>query len=78
MTFCPTTGRSQFLNYATGSTVMPPLGLTKINITISDDDAVYAATCVNSIKVPNFDNVDYITFKSIMDSIISKNDFTSM
>ena len=40
-------------------------------------DAVYAATCVNAIKIPNFDKGDS-TFKALLDSDIERDNFTSM
>lgn len=72
------TGRSKFLKYATGSAVIPPLGLKKIKVRIVDGDGMYAATCVNALKIPNFDEEHYETFKVVMDSIISSDVFTSM
>ena len=71
-------GRSKFLKYATGSAVIPPLGLKKIKVRIVDGDGVYAATCVNALKIPNFDQESYSTFKVVMDGIITSDDFTSM
>ena len=32
---------------------------------------MYAATCVNDLKIPNFDEEHYETLKVVMDSIIS-------
>ncbi|MCG8625780.1 MAG: HECT domain-containing protein [Proteobacteria bacterium] len=64
--------------YATGSAQIPPMGLKKVKVRVSNDDAVYAATCVNSVKIPNFDNQQYDTFKAVMDSIITVDTFTSM
>ena len=57
--------------YATGSAQIPPMGLKKVKVRVSNDDAVYAATRVNSVKIPNFDNQQYDTFKAVMDSIIT-------
>ena len=58
--------------------VVSPLGMQKIKITISRDDAVYAAMCVNMVSLPNFDNQDYNVFKSVMNGVIVKEDFTLM
>ena len=91
--YCPdnigTVGQSAFLctinfnerrltPFATGTGKIPPLGMPKINITISRDDTVYASTCVNTVSLPNFENADYDTLKVVMDGIIIKDDFTSM
>ena len=35
--------------YSSGSSVLPPLGLTKVKVHITND-AIYAATSVNAIK----------------------------
>lgn len=64
--------------YATGSTVTLPLGLKKVKVRITNEDGVYAAICVNSMKIPNLDSESYETFKAIMDSIIAQDTFTSM
>ena len=71
-------GREKFLMYATGSARIPPMGLKKVKVRVTNDDAVYAATCVNSVKIPNFDNEQYDTFKAVMNSIIAVDTFTSM
>ena len=79
--FLITAGRSDFLKYATGTGVVPPIGLRKVKIIISaSEDAVHAATCINTISIPNFDDLDYDAFKTIMNSviIIISEDFTSM
>ena len=72
-------GRTDFLEYATGSGVVPPLGLKKVNIVLANTgDTVHASTCINTITIPNFYEVGYDTFKAVMDSIIGSQDFTSM
>ena len=55
--------------------MVPPLGMQKIKIAISRDDVVYAATCANMVSLPNFDNQDYNVLKSVMNSVIVKEDF---
>lgn len=52
--------------YATGSTVIPPLGLKKVDVQVTND-GVYMATSVNSMKI--IGNI----FKAVMDSIIALN-----
>ena len=71
-------GRSDFLRYATGSGVVPPLGLKVIIVIATTGDTVHASTCINTITIPNFDYVVYDTFKAVMDSIIGSQDFTLM
>ena len=51
--------------------MIPPLGVKKVKVGITDGDGLYAATCVNTLKIPNFDKV-------VMNSIISSDDFNSM
>ena len=71
-------GRKDFLKFATGAGTIPPLGMPKINITISRDDTVFASTCVNTVSLPSFESEEYTVFKAVMDGIIIKDDFTSM
>ena len=58
--------------------MIPPLGLKKVHVKITDGDGMFVATCVNALKIPNFDEENYETFKVVMNSIISSDDFTSM
>ena len=66
------------MRFSTGSSVVPPLGMHGINVCIGDTDTVHAATCINSIKIPLFEEEDYSTFKVIMDSMIDTDSFTSL
>ena len=65
-------------NFATGSSVIPPLGLNNISVSIGETDTVHAATCtcINSMRIPAFDDVD--TFHAVMDSMIDADTFTSL
>lgn len=58
---------------------MPPLGLSSIKVSLCEDtDAIYSSTCINSLKIPIFDHLDYSTFKAAMDYAIEEDSFTSM
>ena len=56
----------------------PPLGLSKINVSFGDTEAVQAATCINCVKLPIFNEDDFESFKLIMDTIIDTDTFTSL
>ena len=72
-------GRTDFLKYATGSGVVPPIGLWKVKIVLATTgDTIHTSTCINTITIPKFDEVGYNTFKVVMDSIIGSQDFTSI
>ena len=72
-------GRKQFLRFSTGSSVVPPLGLSSIKISITEESsAIYSSTCINAIKLPVFDYVPFETFKAAMDGAIELDSFTSM
>ena len=45
--------KKQLLRYAAGSSVIPPLGLKKVKVRICDSDGIQAATCVNTLQIPN-------------------------
>jgi hypothetical protein len=53
--------------------------LRKVKVVITTTgDTIHASTCMNTITIPNFDEVGYDTFKAVMDSIIGSQDSTSM
>lgn len=70
-------GRKKFLAFCTGSSVVPPLGLASIKVSFCEDaDTIFSSTCINSLKIPVFDDMDYETFKVAMDYAIEE-DFHS-
>ena len=73
------TGRRKFLLLCHWQYGNPAIVLKKkVKVRITNEDGVYAATCVNSMKIPNLDSESYETFKAITDSIIAQDTFTSM
>ena len=67
------------MRFTTGSSVIPPLGLGSIKVTLSAESAaIYASTCINALKIPIFDDTEYETFKIAMNYAIEEDSFTSM
>ena len=58
--------------------MVPPVGMHGINVCIGHTDTLHVATCINSIKIPPFEEEDYRTFKVTMDSMIDTDSFTSI
>ena len=60
----------RFLIFATGSPVLPGLGLGKIEVKFDDNTAIFAPTCLQSLTLPRkFPDKDM--FKCSMDGVIN-------
>ena len=74
-----TIGRSKFLQFTTGSQVIPPMDFLRQYIQVrivEETDSIHASTCFHVLTVPPFSTYD--SLQEAMDSVICVSTFTSL
>lgn len=65
-----TVGCRRFLQFCTGSRMVPPLGFrnSKITVSITSTSAIQVSTCFQSLRVPNFESYELLcsAFNSVI------------
>ena len=69
---CISTGRKKFLQFCTGSQLVPPIGFETSKISLSVNrhaEGVTTSTCFHTVTLPEV--VRYADLKSIMDTVVT-------